>query len=281
MWKGFNVEIGETFFKRKILGSGSSLWDKFIASAKKSRARCQRDIETKIVSERWVLDGAGIEANWFPKLSNHVFISHSHADEQLALALAGALEKWLKIESFVDSAVWGYFEDMQASLFEKVSQGRNLESVEKFKLWNTVAAHVHCMLSKSLVQMIDQCECLIFLNTPSSISINEVAGKASTYSPWIYTEIEVSRFLRRMPDSRRPQTGLLKESFAQDVAIECRVQYPLNLEHLSSKTGADIWNWICNGYKALNNRGGVAEDQAAFRALDVLYAQRGTSTQVI
>lgn len=273
MWKGFNVEIEEAFFKEKITGTSLSLWDKFIASAKEFRARCQRDIQTKIVSGKWVLDGVGIESNWFPKLSNHVFISHSHADEQLALALAGALKEWLKIDSFVDSAIWGHFEELQTSLFKKIAQGRSLEAIEEFKLWNTVSSHVHCMLSKSLIQMIDQCECLIFLNTPSSIQINEIEGRTSTYSPWIYTEIEVSRFLRKMPDPRRPNEELLKESFAQDAAIECRVEYPLNLDHLLSKTGVDIWNWICSGYKALNNDASLAEGQEAFCALDALYAQ--------
>lgn len=271
MWKGFNVKINEDYLKGRILASNAS-WEILIASAKESRGIFHDKIYSKITSGNWVLDGAGIESNWFPKLSSHVFISHSHADEQLALALAGALKKWLKIESFVDSALWGHFEDLQKSLFQKVTQGRNLVDAELFKLWNIVSAHVHCMLSKSLIQMIDQCECLIFLNTPSSMSISEIVGTTSTYSPWIYTEIEVSRFLRRMPDPRRKRTGLLKESFAQDAAIECLVEYPLNLDHLTRKAGSDIWKWICDGSHAITQY--CADNvQMPFHALDVLYAQ--------
>ena len=93
MWKGFNVEIDETFFKEKVSSVHLSRWSEFIENAKGSRAKLQSDIKTKVVSGKWVLDGAGIESNWFPQISNHVFISHSHADERLALALAGALKK--------------------------------------------------------------------------------------------------------------------------------------------------------------------------------------------
>ena len=272
MWKGFNVKIKEDFFKDRILASKVT-WESLIACAKKSRGIFHDEIYSKITSGVWVLDGAGIESNWFPKVSNHVFISHSHADEQLALALAGALKKWLKIDSFVDSAIWGHFEELQKALFKKVVQNRNLADAEKLKMWNTVSAHVHCMLSKSLIQMIDQCECLIFLNTPSSISINDIAGKSATYSPWIYTEIEVSRLLRSMPDPRRHRTRFFNESNAMDATVECLVEYPLNLAHLSEKTGQDIWDWICSGHDVLRNSNNMAEDQVAFRALDVLYKQ--------
>lgn len=272
MWRGFNVDMGGAFFKNTVVGVKSSLWDELIAEAKNSRLIWQRNIREKIVSDKWVVDGNGIESNWFPKVSNHVFISHSHADEQLALALAGALKKWLNIDSFVDSAIWGHFEELQKLLFNKVVKyGKPKVAEEKFNLWNTVSTHVHCMLFKSLIQMIDQCECLIFLNTPSSIPISDIAGKPSTYSPWIYTEIEVSKFLRRRPDPRRPQTPLLKEAFAKDASLEFLVEYPLSINHLTRKTGSEIWNWICAGSKVLNNGSGVGKEYAAFRALDLLY----------
>ena len=50
------------------------------------------------------------------------------------------------------------------------------------------------MLSTALTQMIDKTECLLFLNTPFSISTSEVVNE--TESPCIYSELAVTKMLR-------------------------------------------------------------------------------------
>jgi hypothetical protein len=274
MFKGFDVKLDAAKFRQKVAKQGTELWDIFVRKGKATRTNLRDTIGTKIASGKWVLSGSDIESNWFPKLMNHVFISHSHQDEDLALALAGALRHWMKLDAFVDSSVWGYYADLQKLIYQKVTSLRGeLYGTQRTELENSIVSHVHCMLTKSLVQMMDQCECLIFLNTPSSIGIRDVRGTSQeTYSPWIYTEVEVSRFLRTHEDPRRPKTRGFAESVekvAMDEAIRDIISYPLNLDHMAKVDTDGVWKWICAGSHAVS-----AESNASrkpFVALDKLY----------
>ena len=63
------------------------------------------------------------------------------------------------------------------------------------------------MLSTALTEMIDKCECVIFYNTPNSISIaSEISkqknGDSTTLSPWIYHELSMTSMLRMNPPAR-------------------------------------------------------------------------------
>ena len=53
-----------------------------------------------------------MQANWFPQIKADIFISHSHKDEDLALALAGWLKVSFGLTAFIDSCVWGYANDL-------------------------------------------------------------------------------------------------------------------------------------------------------------------------
>lgn len=275
MLRGFNVSLDASQFHEcfSSLRDWSGLWRSFVENSKVQRGVIEDTVKSKVLSGKWVINGADVESNWFPKIQNHVFISHSHQDEELALGVAGALKTWLNIDAFVDSSAWGYYIDLQESLFSEVKSRAvdGLSEDELLELWNTCATHVHCMLSKSLIQMMDQCECLLFLNTPASIAIQDIKANGScTYSPWIYTEIEASRMLRTHQDPRRLRRGLIKESDATgvDVGIECLVEYPLNLDHLTSISTQDVCSWIRKGYNAARKM----TTGGPFAALDVLYA---------
>ena len=274
MYKGFDVKLDVTKLRQKVTNVKPGLWDDLVRKGKASRKELRDAIGAKIASGKWVLSGSDIESNWFPKLMNHVFISHSHQDEDLALALAGALKYWMGLDAFVDSSVWGYYADLQKLIYQKVTSLRGeVYGTQRTELENSIVSHVHCMLTKSLVQMMDQCECLIFLNTPSSIGIRDVRGTSQeTYSPWIYTEVEVSRFLRTHEDPRRPKTRGFAESVekvAMDEAIRDIISYPLNLDHLGKVDSDGVWKWICEGSHVVS-----AESNALrkpFVALDKLY----------
>ena len=64
------------------------------------------------------------------------------------------------------------------------------------------------MLSSALTEMIDKCECAIFLNTPNSINVSDEISKASdvkkeaTLSPWIYHELSVLNIIEKKPPNR-------------------------------------------------------------------------------
>lgn len=274
MYKGFDVKLDAAKFRQKVTNVQTGLWDDFVRNGRVSRKDLRDVIGTKIASGKWVLSGRDIESNWFPKLMNHVFISHSHQDEDLALALAGALKHWMKLDAFVDSSVWGYYADLQKLIYQKITSLRGeVHGAQRTELENSIVSHVHCMLTKSLVQMMDQCECLIFLNTPSSIGIRDVRGTSQeTYSPWIYTEVEVSRFLRTHEDPRRPKMRKFAESvegLAMDEAIRDIISYPLNLDHFGIVDSDGVWKWICAGYHAVSTESNSL--RKPFVALDKLY----------
>lgn len=271
MYKGFDVAL-QGGLKAKIESYHSGAFNAFIQVGKRIRDKVRTDIEAKIVSGKWVLSGSDIESNWFPQLQNHVFISHSHKDEDLALAMAGMLKHWYGLDVFVDSALWGYYAELENQIYNKIIVLRGISSIEKkIELRNSVVSHVHCMLTKSLIQMMDQCECLIFLNTPASIGIRDIQGAQETYSPWIYTEVEMSRMLRTHLDSRRSKHTLIREStehFALDEDINGIISYPLNLDHLSRVDEQLFWKWIRTC--AATTKGQDAPIKP-FVALDVLY----------
>lgn len=191
MYKGYNLILTMESFAKRLSGVdivAHSLIEVYIKNAKSSFKDYCNEIRRKILSVKttttYIIDGNEIEEKWFPKINAQVFISHSHADERLAYALSGWLNSALGVSSFIDSAVWGYRED----LIRKLSEGESVFD------WPRMVEYVDCMLMKSLMQMIDQCECLIFINTPNSICAKGVVSK--TYSPWIFSELNASRYIR-------------------------------------------------------------------------------------
>ena len=54
-----------------------------------------------------VIDGSKLSDKWFKTIKSDVFISYSHNDEEIAMALSGYLEKEFGLNIFVDSFFWG------------------------------------------------------------------------------------------------------------------------------------------------------------------------------
>ena len=155
----------------------------------------------------------------------------------------------MHLNVFVDSLVW----DFKDKLIREIYQLGD-------KTWPrlvSICSHVDCMLTKSLIEMMDSCECLLFLNTPKSVSVEDAVKQ--TYSPWIYAELEASRFLRSH-QTRKPLQ--LQENFGsreKQASVELKVVYRIP-NHLTKLSINDVSNWITHS----RNRKG-------FDALDILY----------
>lgn len=115
------------------------------------------------------------------------------------------------------------------------------------------------LLSMALTKMIDKCECLIFLNTPNSISRENTMEK--TYSPWIYHEIGISKVIKRTkPDRLQNKDGLVCFSKSAENLIP---YFQINTSHLfklnekilnswkikSKMRGAEELNYLYEIYK--------------------------------
>ena len=163
--------------------------------------------ETKIsralydyLSPNGKLDASKIENDWFPKINANVFLSHSHKDEDKVKALAGMLYKKYGIKSFIDSTVWGYAYNLLGEIDEeycestKNNHGGNSYS---YKKRNQSTAHVHLLLQGALAKMINDCECIIFVNTPNSLNVSDISNENLTSSPWIYSELLMDEYLEQ------------------------------------------------------------------------------------
>lgn len=241
----------------------------------------QAEIERSLqdfIDESGVIDGTKLQNTWFPVKTNFdVFLSHSHSDEKTAIALAGFLQKELGLNTFIDSCLWGYSNELLKRIDIQYCMQRNGEIFDYDKR-NYSTSHVHMMLSIALTSMIDTCETIFLLNTPQSISLEEDIKKAQTSSPWIYNELSVANIIRvrRIEDYRRQYTFLEhKDGVFANESAGLTIKYnvddalqdflPLTVDEL--KTCARSWK---------NNR------RFFQNALDYIYLSKGIiSKQVL
>lgn len=194
------------------------------------------------------LNGSKMQANWFPPIKADVFISHSHADQEIAISLAGWLWKNFKIRTFIDSCVWDYAGQLLQMIDNKYSKiGTTTFSYEKS---NLAASHVHMMLSVALSRMIDSTECVFFLNTPQSITPLRVIDQ--TVSPWIYSEIEMTRLVRKRGAAVhriKKFSSFMGEHLEKGGMLA--LKYDVDLSHLTklNKDDLDVWEAVYAGEK--------------------------------
>lgn len=262
MYQGFNISnCSCEMFTGLSVTSGRDIHDALYARGKKVGAEYRNSLNGAISAlnrdGRVVISGNHVEEMCFPHLPFQAFISHSHQDERIALELAGFLKLWCGVDAFVDSCAWNYRDAIIKRLVEVVANRKPLTDREYLDLYVSVASHVDCMLNKALIGMIDECECLFFLNTPNSILSSRLGS--ATYSPWIYTELEASRVIRKKLSDARLQK--VAESFTVDES-PYGITYDIRLDHLASLQADDVIGWGVTAHR--NGKSG-------FNALDVLY----------
>ena len=260
MYQGFELKLSNSELTGVVSACGSYS-ESLLEIGESAYRSFKRETMLKIAlysgDSNSAINGNEIEEKWFPKVQRHVFISHSHMDERLALILAGALKKQMGIDAFIDSAVWGFRDDLIKKLYEEM--GGNLAHSVDLEKYNAVVAHVDCMLSKSLMEMMHNCEELFFLNTPNSVSTNGVVKK--THSAWIYSELSASKMLHPHLDERRRSGAICEGLEVKNAQFSRSVEYKVDTHHLKNLTPQIMVQWF------------IACKTAAspFLALDELY----------
>lgn len=183
MFAKFKMRLNKDDLLADYSGCGAKQWQ-IISETVKST------LDTYILKSG-NLDAEKIEHDWFPSINAHVFLSHSHADGKLAISFAGYLYEHYKIACFIDSTVWGYADELLKQINNKYCKFKNEQGkwVYDINKTNRSASQVYLLLQGALSKMIDKCESLIFINTPSSLNISDVSGNEKTASPWIYSEL--------------------------------------------------------------------------------------------
>lgn len=258
MFVGFNAHITEQgVFSPYFKDFGQGLFD-----GQKSEVRSRL---RSYALDEGILDATRIEEDWFPSIDAGVFISHSHRDQELAIGFAGWLHELFGITFFIDSCVWGYADDLLKIIDKKycVNKRKPDGSIDTYDYnkRNQSTAHVHMILNNALQKMIDKTECLVFLNTPNSLMIDNVIDGSATASPWIYSELTFSRMCRKKKLSEyRPH--LVYDSIHEFAQLN--VKYDVSLTHLIDLDDHDLLQiWM-------NSR-----QKRPQEALDDLYANMG------
>ena len=189
-----------------------------------------------------------------------VFISHSHKDKDLAVAIAGWLSEKFKLHAFVDSEIWGSAQQLLKEIDDQFCKIQG-EQLYNYKQRNQSTSHVYLMLNMALAQMIDNTECLFFLNTPESINLEDI-GRQLTLYPWIFSEIGLSNLLRSKVPTRCAKVrkfsdeGKLTENKGSNIPMMAHTIETPNFVTLNNEA---LHTWSLCGY---NETG----------ALDALYS---------
>lgn len=238
MYKGFEIKgIDKASF--------SSFFSKYEAKGQLLMEQISIDITPDIKSitlEDSILNGNMIMNQWFNLVDVDIFISHSHKDLSLALALAGFLNEKLGIKCFVDSLIWNKADELLKNIDNKYSRHDLENGNYNYNKRNYSTSHVHNMLLMSIAHMIDETDCLFFLSTLNSNSMSLEDGiKKQTLSPWIYSEIEISRVIRKKLNKARETRYFsasdmkIQEPIFDNQRLEqLHVGYELNTDHLLS-----------------------------------------------
>ncbi|OXA70645.1 hypothetical protein B0A67_15580, partial [Flavobacterium aquidurense] len=197
-------------------------------------------------SKNGVISGTDLQKNWFPEVKSHIFLSHSHKDEKIAIILAGILYEIFNIETFIDSNVWGYSNHILKQIDNTYCKntGQNTYNYDKR---NYSTSHINLILSTALNKMIDNSECIFFLNTPNSITPASIIDK--TTSPWIFSEIATTQIIRKVPPKRLNIKDSKYSAQMKALNENLKIEYDIELSHLTNLNENTLWEWFkkdCN-----------------------------------
>jgi hypothetical protein len=253
MHAGFNLSlVGHDF--HSYIDTGRAIYD-----ADKALVRSKLDA---FKDRHGNLVASSIISEWFPPVEANIFLSHSHNDYDQVIGLSGLIKEKLGLKSFIDSCIWGYSEDLLRIIDDEYCYQSESRTYD-YKKRNRSTTHVNMMLSTALAKMIFNCECIIFVDTPNSISPeNYITSDRTTDSPWIYSEIAMTSLVqKRSVREHRPEivkSSAVNESWRAD---SLTIKYDVDLKHLIPLSVADLGGWI-RMYEAQSPRR---------HALDVLY----------
>lgn len=249
MFSGYNLELSEEFFENSE--QNFNHYKRIGKDHLKGQVNVyKKELKKFIINDE--IDGSELQKEFFPKIDANIFISHSHADRNLANALAGWLHKTFRLKVFIDSNVWSCSDDLLEEINSRYSdkrEGHDCGYIYNHEKCNRASQHVNMMLSVAIQQMIDEVECVILLNTDRSINVFEKQEKQfnATYSPWIYLEMVCTQIVRKKPLLLyRNYPSIMRESddlLHLDYSMNLKVFYDISLDHLIYLNENELINW--------------------------------------
>lgn len=186
----------------------------------------------------------------FPQGEPDIFLSHSFADRDKALAVAKKINEVHNLKVFIDSEVWGSVYELLKEIDDEYCW-QNDSCTYSYEKRNRSTAHVYMILNSALHEVIDRSESFIFLGSDNSLvaSIKETTeqdDETKTFSPWIHSELLFSAMVR----PKRPKR-LVKNAFDSAIAAESLsegktliVEHDAPLDHLQEISKAKFEQWL-------------------------------------
>lgn len=158
MFAGFNLTLNSTDLIE--LSAYKEQGDQLFKEQKKEIVAALE----KYINVDGSLEASKIEEDWFTPIRSHIFLSHSHDDEEMIKQLAGYLKHTYGIECFIDSCVWGYANDLLKEIDNRYCRYQETDGqfFYEYDNRNRSTSHVHMLLNGALAKMINKTECLFF-----------------------------------------------------------------------------------------------------------------------
>jgi hypothetical protein len=240
MYRGYNLRINSKIIENFETAECNEFYKIGLTQNNEIKKNIRENLNS-FISENGIIRGTDLQKNWFPEIKSHIFLSHSHKDEKFAITLAGILYEVFKIETFIDSTVWGYSNEILKQIDDKYCRNTDQKTYNYDKR-NYSTSHINITLATALNKMIDNSECVFFLNTPYSVTPNSVIDKTS--SPWIFSEIATTQIIRKKTPQR--VTRMSKKYSAENKKLyeNLKIEYNLELSHLTSLDGNLLVKWF-------------------------------------
>lgn len=253
MYRGFCVAedtINDLTLEYLLIDSNYDKHDATLAELNKKSETITSNIAKIIQGDaRGIIDGEALQQACMPTGADRydVFISHSHISEVYAKDLAVYLFLKYGVKCFVDGFVWGSCDnDILRPIDRKWSKHDTKTGSYSYEKRNYSTSHVHAMLSMALLEMIDQCECCIFIKPETDYSILGI--KNMTLSPWIYEEITMFNKVEKRKPNRITRCTESFSTTEQDL----KIRYKLDLSNMPELRKSHFQTYICDEYDARN-----------------------------
>ena len=194
MYKKFRLKKFEEEFKK----NDKSIYNRYLEKGKniyKDKEQI-KNVLREFLNYEGELEANKIIEEWFRSGEYDIFLSHSHKDEELAIAIAGMLNEKFGLKVFIDSQVWGYIYDLQKEIDDEYWKNEGEKNSYSYNKRNVSTSHVHLMLSNALRKMIDSCDFFFFLDSQNSLKYVNINSEDATFSPWINLEVEITNTIR-------------------------------------------------------------------------------------
>ena len=259
MYAKFNLDISEihrlkTFSEsRPIYGIESIKIDEV---RKAIRPNLKALVKGSTSAEN-VIDSNALKNYIFPTGEDgnyDVFISYSHKDTDDAIFLASWLEQQCGLRVFLDYYVWGSADSLLKDIDDhycKQKDGRY-----NYSRRNYSTSHVHAMLSMAIMDIINNTECCIFINSGHSIHLPSLrkTSTAKTLSPWIYEENKMMSLLpSRLVRREVKYFSVLKKSILSDSLDKLLMTHRVDLTGFKELT--------CENLKEMRGKGTSGLDE--------------------